>query len=71
MKTTCRHQPNFKHEDLKQPFSFRQRPSVLEGSEKKLNSIIKTVILFADQFQLLGYISVLVALKPCQETPDS
>lgn len=69
MKTTCRHQASFMQEDLKQPVTLRQSLSVLEGSEKKLNSI-KTAILLAGQFHLFVFIPTLVALKPCQETSD-
>lgn len=47
MKTTCRHQPSFMQEDLKQPVTLKQSLSVLESSKKKLNSI-RTAILLAD-----------------------
>lgn len=47
-------------EDLKQLVTLKQSLSVLEGSEKKLNSI-KTLILLADQFHLFVFIPTLVA----------
>lgn len=49
-------------EDLKRPFTLRQSLSVLEGSEEKLNGIIKTAGLLVDQFQSFVFVPTLATI---------